>query len=115
MARSCIFTDMQGAAKNVHPRQKNCNFSELAGYFTGKFCTIILKGWLHQYYTFHKILLICIVYRNDRIWNTKYDFISRQAAAVHLLNNVPKQKKLNLLKTQGILPKQNQWVCQTLI
>ena len=33
---------------------KNCNFSEFAGYFTTKFCTIILKGWLHYCCTFYR-------------------------------------------------------------
>jgi len=44
------YVRQQGAAINVPP-QKNCNFSELARYFTTKFCAIILNGWLHNYCT----------------------------------------------------------------
>jgi len=58
---------------------KNCNFSELAGYFTSKFCTIILKSWLHFFIVLYAHLIflksnyvnLC---RNGRIWKTKYDF-----------------------------------------
>jgi len=43
---------IQGAAKKNVPY---CNYSELDRYFARKFCTIILKGWLHYYCTFYKI------------------------------------------------------------
>ena len=36
---------------------KNCNFSELAGYFTSKFCTIILKSWLHFFIVLYAHLI----------------------------------------------------------
>jgi len=57
---------------------KNCNFSELTLYFTTKFCTTILKGCLHYYCTFYKILLIYIEMAGSDIWSTI--FVSCQAA-----------------------------------
>ena len=53
------------------------------------FLTIILKGFMHYYCTFYKILLICVEMAGSEIQ------VSRHAAsnAEHLLNSVPNKNK----------------------
>jgi len=70
------------------------------------FRTIILKGCLHYYYAFYKILLI--YNRNGGICNTKYDCCNLPPSyGEHLLNNVPKQI-LNIPRKNRAFCKKNQ-------
>ena len=70
---------------------ENCNFSELARYFTTKFCVMILECFLHYYCSFYEILLFCIEMTGSEIQSTI--FVSRQPAMQNIYLTTYQNKK----------------------